>query len=68
MKAKLKGKSGIKGLFLLHGEKIAIVLVAVLAGWFLYKSASLPRLEDRYQAPQLQQAVSTTNDAVRTAT
>jgi hypothetical protein len=64
MKAKLKGKGGIKGMLLLHGEKIAIGLMGLLAAYFVYKSLGLPRLEDRYQAAQLQQEITQTNSAV----
>jgi hypothetical protein len=64
MKAKLKGKGGIKGFFLLHGEKIAILLFGGLALFFIWKSLSLPRLDDDYQADKLQSAVTATNTAV----
>lgn len=64
MKANLKGRGGIKGLFLLHGEKIAITLVGLLALWFVYSSLSLPKLEDRYQADKLQLEITQTNTAV----
>ena len=50
MKANLKGLGGIKGLFLMHGEKIAIAVVGLLVLWFIYSSMSLPRLEDNKQA------------------
>jgi hypothetical protein len=54
MATNLKGQGGIKGLFLLHGEKLAIAIVGLIALMFVYKAAKVPRLEDKYQAPKLQ--------------
>ncbi len=67
MKANLKGLSGIKGLFLLHGEKVAIAVVGLLVLWFIYSSMSLPRLEDNRQAANLQSEIQLTNNAVADA-
>jgi hypothetical protein len=67
MKANLKGQSGIKGLLLLHGEKIVIAVVGLLALWFVYSSLSLPRLEARYQASRLQEEINQTTATVRNA-
>jgi hypothetical protein len=64
MKAKLKGKGGIKGLFLHHGEKIAIALVGALALYFIWSSLQLPRLDDEFQADKLQSVVNATNQAI----
>ncbi len=68
MKANLKGLGGIKGLALRHGEKVAIVVFGLLALWFVYSSLKLPRLEDQYQASQLQEKVTQTTAAVTGAT
>src|SRR6476660_7756775 len=54
MAANLKGQGGIKGLFLLHGEKLAIAAVGIIAILFVYKAYKLPRLDEKYQAPKLQ--------------
>jgi hypothetical protein len=64
MKANLKGLGGIKGLLLLHGEKVAIAVVGLLALWFIYSSMSLPRLEDNRQAANLQNEIQLTRNAV----
>src|SRR5215211_389089 len=67
MAGKLKGQGGIKGFMLLHGEKLAISIVGLLALWLIYKSTSLPRLEDKYQAPKLREEINQTSAAVRDA-
>jgi hypothetical protein len=67
MKANLKGLGGIKGLFLMHGEKVAIAVVGLLVLWFIYSSMSLPRLEDNRQAADLQSEIQLTNSAVADA-
>lgn len=68
MAGNLKGLSGIKGLVLRHGEKVAIALVGLAALWLMYKSASLPKLEDKYQASELHKLISQTTNAVQSAT
>ena len=60
MKANLKGSGGIKGLLLLHGEKLAILAVGVCTLLFIYYSTRLERLEPKYQATELQQKISLT--------
>ena len=65
MAGKLKGQSGIKGFMLLHGEKIAISLVGLVALWLIYKTTSLPHLEDKYQATKLRDEINQTSSAVR---
>lgn len=62
-----KRQGGIKGLLLLHGEKIAISLVGLIALWMIYKATSLPRLEDKYQASKLQDQIRETSSAVKNA-
>jgi hypothetical protein len=64
MKANLKGLGGIKGLLLLHGEKVAMGVVGLLALWFVYSSMRLPRLDDNRQAANLQSEIQLTNNAV----
>jgi hypothetical protein len=64
MKANLKGRGGIKGLLLLHGEKVAIAVVGLLALWFVYSSLQLPSLESQYQASNLQDQIRQTNDEI----
>ncbi len=67
MAGKLKGQGGIKGLLLLHGEKIAISLVGLIALLLIYKTTSLPRLEDKFQAAKLREEINQTSSAVRDA-
>jgi hypothetical protein len=68
MAGKLKGAGGIKGFFLLHGEKLAIGIVGFLALFLIYKTTSLPHLEDKYQANKLRDEISQTSSAVQQAT
>ena len=56
------------GFLLRHGEKIAISLVGLIALWLIYKTTSLPRLADQFQAPKLQEEIRQTSSAVRDAT
>src|SRR5688572_13083023 len=65
MKANLKGRGGIKGLALLHGEKVAMALVAVLALWFIYSSLQLPTLGEDKQADDLTRVINDTDNAVK---
>jgi len=65
MKANLKGLGGIKGMLLLHGEKIVIVLVGLAALWFVYSSLQLPELESNRQAADLQNEITQTNNAIQ---
>lgn len=65
MGTNLKGQSGIKGLALLHGEKVAIGIVALVSLFIIYKSFSLPRLEDKYQADKLQSAITQTSSEIK---
>src|SRR6476620_7041945 len=58
MATNLKGQGGIKGLFLLHGEKLAIAVVGLIALMFVYKAYKVPRLDDKYQAPKLQTEIT----------
>ena len=64
MKANLKGLSGIKGLALLHGEKLAMGLVALVALYFIYSSLQLPTLGDDRQADDLTKVINDTKTAV----
>jgi hypothetical protein len=64
MKTKLKGLGGVKGLLLLHGEKVAMALVGLAALWFVYSSLGLPTLDDNRQAADLQSAITQTKSAI----
>jgi hypothetical protein len=64
MKANLKGLGGLKGLVLLHGEKLAMGLVALVALYFIYSSLNLPTLDDTRQADDLQREITQTRSAV----
>jgi hypothetical protein len=64
MKANLKGLGGLKGLVLLHGEKLAMGLVALVALYFIYSSLNLPKLDDTRQADDLQREITQTRSAV----
>lgn len=61
MKTNLKGSRGVKALLLLHGEKVAIAVVGLLALWFVYDSFTLPKLEPQYQASNLREQINQTN-------
>lgn len=61
MATNLKGQGGIKGLMLLHGEKIAIAIVVALSLWIVYKSTKLDRLDDKHQAAELTKEINQTN-------
>src|SRR3954452_16767146 len=61
MATNLKGKGRFASILLLHGEKIAIGVVAVVALWFIYRSFNLPRLGSDFQADKLQSEITRTN-------
>lgn len=65
MKANLKGLGGIKGVFLLHGEKLAIAAVGICALMIVWYSLQLDHLEDKYQADKLRAQISQTEGVVR---
>jgi hypothetical protein len=50
-----------------HGEKIGISLVGLIVLFLVYKSTSLPHLDDKFQATKLQDEISQTSAAVRNA-
>jgi hypothetical protein len=64
MKAKLKGQGGIKGLVLLHGEKLLIGLVGVGALYLAYSALGVERLPDQYEAEKLRAAVQRTSASI----
>jgi hypothetical protein len=66
MKANLKGR-GLKGLLLMHGEKVGIAVVGLISLWLVYSSLSAPRLEPRYQASKLDEQINQTKATVRDA-
>jgi hypothetical protein len=60
-------KGGVVGLLLQHGEKAAIAIVGFIALWLVYKTTSLPRLEDKYKADKLHREITETSSAVQSA-
>ncbi len=67
MAGNMKGQGGVKGLLLQHGEKAVIALVGLVALWLIYKTMSLPRLEDKYRAAKLHSEITETSSAVQNA-
>src|SRR6476646_575994 len=65
MATNLKGKGRFASLLLLHGEKLAIGLVAVVALWIVYSALKLPRLDNNYQADKLQNELTQTTREVK---
>ncbi|HVT29945.1 MAG TPA: hypothetical protein VHE81_18150 [Lacipirellulaceae bacterium] len=64
----LKGQNGVVGLLLLHGEKIGIAIVGLIAVWFVYSSLNLPHLDESHQAAELQKKISQTNTEIQSFT
>src|SRR4051794_33453268 len=64
MATSLKGQSGAKGFLLLHGEKIGIGLVGLMALWFVYKSTKLDKLDDKHQAGELRSEITKTSTEI----
>jgi hypothetical protein len=64
MKTKLKGQSGVKGLLLVHGEKILMVAVAIAAGYLVYSALGVDRLPDQYRAEELKSKVQQSSQTV----
>src|SRR3954470_3210713 len=64
MATSLKGQTGVKGFLLLHGEKIAIGLIALISLWFIYKSTKLDHLDDKHQAAELRSEITKTNTEI----
>jgi hypothetical protein len=65
MATNLKGKGRFVSILLLHGEKIAIGVVAIVALWFIYKAIYLPRLGSDFQADKLQSEITRTNSEIK---
>ena len=63
----MKGHGGFVGLLLQHGEKAAITIVGLIALYLVYKTTSLPRLEEKYKAPKLHSEITETSNAVQSA-
>jgi len=53
MATNLKGKGRFVSLLLLHGEKIAIGVVGLVALWIVYKSFKVDKLDAKFQANML---------------
>src|SRR3954451_10909933 len=64
MATSLKGQSGVKGFLLLHGEKIGIGLIGLVALWFIYKSTKLEHLDDKHQAAELRNEITQTSTEI----
>src|SRR6185312_15031993 len=67
MAGNMKGLGGVKGLLLKHGEKAAIAIFGFAALWLVYKTTSLPRLEEKYKAAKLHSEITETSSAVQNA-
>ncbi len=67
MAGNMKGHGGFVGLLLQHGEKAAITIVGLIALYLVYKTTSLPRLEEKYKAPKLHSEITETSNAVQSA-
>ena len=65
MATNLKGKGRFVSMLLLHGEKIAIGVVAAIALWFIYKAFNLPRLGADFQADKLQAEITQTSTEIK---
>jgi hypothetical protein len=65
MATNLKGKGRFVSLLLLHGEKIAIGLVGLVAILIVYKSLKVEKLGDDHQADKLQSEISRTSSEVK---
>jgi hypothetical protein len=65
MKTNLKGNGGIKRLLLLHGEKLLIAVVAIAAGFLVYRALGVERLTDQYQADKLLAKVRETRSSIQ---
>ena len=62
MSVQLKNAGRFKSLFLLHGEKLGVALVAVLAGWLVYKSTE--REPETRKPDDLRSLVSRASDKI----
>src|SRR6188472_211873 len=65
MATNLKGKGRFVSLLLLHGEKIAIGVVGLVALWFVYKSLKIDKLDDKFQADKLQSEITQTSTEIK---
>ncbi|HEY2412649.1 MAG TPA: hypothetical protein VGI40_10425 [Pirellulaceae bacterium] len=65
MATNLKGKGRFVSLLLLHGEKIAVAVVAAIALLFVYKAIYLPRLSAEFQADKLQAEITRTSGEIK---
>jgi hypothetical protein len=65
MATNLKGKGRVVSLLLLHGEKIAIGVVGLIALMFVYKSFKIDKLPDNFQADKLQTEITQTSSEIK---
>src|SRR5215212_8262988 len=64
MATKLKGKSPLVSMLLLHGEKIVIGIVGLVALWFVYRSLKVDKLPDSFQADKLTSEITQTSTEI----
>jgi hypothetical protein len=62
--AKMKGLGGLKGLLLVHGEKIGIFVVGLAVCWIIFKGMTLPTLDASFQADKLNSEVTQTRNDI----
>jgi hypothetical protein len=67
MKASSKSPGGIKGMFLAHGEKLGMVLVAVAALFLVYKALQQQSLDASHQPNELERLVTEAKGTVEKA-
>jgi hypothetical protein len=65
MATNLKGKGRFVSLLLLHGEKIAIGIVGLVAFWFVYQSLKVDKLDENFQADKLQTEITQTSNEIK---
>jgi hypothetical protein len=68
MATNLKGKGRFASILLLHGEKIAIGIVGVVALWFIYRSFKVDKLPDNFQADKLANEITQTSTEIQSYT
>ena len=64
MKAKFKGLGGVKGLMLLHGEKILMGVSGIAAAVLVFSAFKAERLPDKYEPEKLQTQVRATKASI----
>jgi hypothetical protein len=67
MKASSKSHGGIKGMFLAHGEKLGMALVAIAALFLVYKAMQQQSLDASHQPTELERLVTEAKGTVEKA-